>query len=392
MASEAFQPLRLRGLLIPNRVWRAAAFGGGSAAEVAATHAEAARGGMGLSTVAYTSVLASGRKFPAQLLLSDEAGSTSDADLAAIAGAVHAEGMRVAVQLTHGGGFSDRRLAPGGRVIGPSAMFEPATCSFVAEMTVEEARGVAAAFGVAARRAVRAGFDVIELHAGHGYLLSQCLSPALNRRTDGYGGSTANRCRLPLACLAAVRAAVGEAVPVIVKLNVHDGIAGGLEGDEAARVAAAFVAAGADAIVPSCGFVSRNGFYMLRGQVPLLQMAAAAESWALKVLLLLLGRWLVPTHEFREGFLRTRARALLAALPPGTAVGLVGGVTSAATVRQALHDGFAFVQVARAAIRDPDFARKLQRGETPLQCTHCNLCVVATLDPSRAMRCVLSEW
>jgi len=148
----------------------------------------------------------------------------------------------------------------------------------------------------------------------------------------------------------------------------------------------------ADLLVPSGGFVSRNGNYMLRGAVPLPAMRAAMRKSCVKrVALCLLGRFLVPTLPWESGFFAREARQLLAAvrLP----VCLLGGVDSLAVIQQAMADGFSCVALARALLREPDFVTRIQREAAeqrvslPSKCSHCNRCIVGSAMAEMPLRC-----
>jgi 2,4-dienoyl-CoA reductase-like NADH-dependent reductase (Old Yellow Enzyme family) len=265
------QPLPLPcGLVLRNRVVRAAAFAGGDLSEQVATHTEVAAGGVALTTIAYTSVAPGGRTFASQLLLTPEA---APPDLYLIARAVHAHGALLSFQLTHAGSFADVSIAGSGmaRAIAPSPVFELATMSRPREATETDLDQLVDAFASAARVAVGLGeADAVEVHLGHGYLLSQWLCPATNRRTDAHGGSAEARTRFPLRVVRTVREAIGPHRALFVKLNVADGFQGGVEPADVSVLVRALVAEPGlvDGIIPSAGFVSRNGFYMLRGMVP----------------------------------------------------------------------------------------------------------------------------
>jgi 2,4-dienoyl-CoA reductase-like NADH-dependent reductase (Old Yellow Enzyme family) len=278
------EPLTLAcGLVLRNRIIRAAAFAGGTLAEQTATHAEVAAGGVALTTVAYTAVAADGRTFASQLLLTPGA---APAELADVARAVHSHGALLSFQLTHAGSFADMSV-PGsgsGKAIAPSAVFELATLSRPRPATPEDMDRITEQFSAAARVAVGPGeADAVEVHLGHGYLLSQWLCPFTNRRTDEHGGSVENRARFPLRVVRAVRAAVGPRKAVFVKLNVSDGFSGGVSPPDVAALVAALIAEPGlvDGIIPSAGFVSRNGFYMLRGDVPRAGMVSVGGCFAL---------------------------------------------------------------------------------------------------------------
>jgi 2,4-dienoyl-CoA reductase-like NADH-dependent reductase (Old Yellow Enzyme family) len=397
------------GLVLRNRLVRAAAFAGGSAAEQVATHAEVAAGGVALTTLAYTAVSPDGRTFASQLLLT----GTSDAGVAAevaaaratvraVANAVHAHGALLCVQLTHAGGFAARELLPPasdgspGVPFAPSPAWDPAApWRWVREATQDEVARLVCDFAAAARGAVDdGGADGVEVHLGHGYLLSQWLCPALNWRSDGHGGSVQARLQFPLAVVRAVRAAIGPRRALFVKLNTDDGFVGGVTPDDVRTTVQALCAEPGlvDGLVPSAGFVSRNGFFMLRGRVPrdgmvrALARTSSAKAWALSWL----GRWLVPELPFTPRFLADGARAVLdVARSAGVPVIPVGGYTELAHVEAALAEGFAAVQMARALIREPDLPRRWLTGAdaTPSRCIHCNVCVLAALDPQVPTRC-----
>jgi hypothetical protein len=409
MASFAFDaPLTLPcGLTLRNRVVRAAAFAGGSAREQAATLGEAARGGAAAVTVAYTAVSEDGRTFAAQLLLDPR---RAPPDLAEIPRAAHAAGALALFQLTHAGGFADRALVPARAApLAPSALFEPALLGFTRACAEADLARLEGDFAAAARLVCGEGVgaDGVELHLGHGYLLSQWLSPVTNRRADEHGGSAANRLIFPMRVVRAVRAAIGPRKALVVKLNVDDGVAGGVSPADVAETVAALCAERGlvDALVPSAGFVSKNGFFMLRGRVPRAGMVRAISraSWTKGAALSLLGRWLVPELPFAEGFLGDGARGVLRAAA-GVPVFAIGGFVSLGGVEAALAEGFAGVQMARALIREPDIVQRWRRfadaaragaepgagdGDgAPSPCSHCNECVLGSLSPELPARCV----
>jgi len=385
MTARALDPLQLAGLELENRFVKTATYEGlspeGRVSDgLIAHHSEQARHGVALTTVAYAAVHPSGRTFADQLLV------TPDAGLDRLATAVHAAGGRVSIQLSHCGGFSKHRA--GGRPMGPSFALNAYGLAyglpFVRPMTPDDMAETAAAYAEAAAIAVDAGVDALELHCGHGYLLSQFLSPAINRRRDDYGGSLANRLRFPLEVVHAIRARVGEAVPLLAKINLHDGIRGAT-GDEAVPIARALVEAGVNAIVPSGGLVQRSAFYLLRGDVPLSDMVRAESSWLQRISMRILGPLLVRRFPYSSSFFREQARALVDAVD--APVGLLGGVDSAAAVRDALAQGFSFVVMGRALLADPDFIERMAAGEDVVsRCTHCNQCV-ARMD--QGVACVL---
>jgi 2,4-dienoyl-CoA reductase-like NADH-dependent reductase (Old Yellow Enzyme family) len=233
---------------------------------------------------------------------------------------------------------------------------------------------VVADFAGAARLARDSGLDAAEIHFGHGYLVSQFLSPFTNRRRDRWGGSLPNRARLAVEILRAARDAVGPDFPLLLKVNLRDGFPGGLELDESIEVARLLEAEGATALVLSCGFVSRTPLLMLRGEVPVARMAANQDAWHARVGLTLFGRLLVQAWPYEEAFLLEEARRMRAAvrLP----LVLLGGLKSMAAIDRALQAGFELVGMGRALLHDPALPRRLERGETTTSgCVPCNECI-----------------
>ena len=224
--------------------------------------------------------------------------------------------------------------------------------------------------------AIAAGFDAVEIHAGHGYLLSQFLSPWTNSRKDQYGGSLENRLRFPVSVIKHVREIVGPGYPILIKMNCEDGFKGGLTIDEAVQTAKSFESAGASMLVPSCGFTARTSFYMMRGSVPIWEYVKSEKNPITKAGMALFGRLIVKEVPYQALFLFDQAKRIKAAV--NIPVAYIGGVCSVADMDKAMQAGFEFVQIGRATIRDPNVIRKMQSGEiTGVDCDHCNRCVAA---------------
>jgi 2,4-dienoyl-CoA reductase-like NADH-dependent reductase (Old Yellow Enzyme family) len=372
--SPVFSPVRIGGLTLRNPIVRAGCFeglcqGGQVTDRLIEHHRRVAAGGVGMTTVAYCSVSYDGRAFGHEMWMREEILP----GLRHLADAVHAEGAAVSIQLGHCGFFADPKVI-GHRTMGASRQFCAYRMSICKAMTQAEIEEKTMEFARAAAMAKSAGFDAVEIHAGHGYLLSQFLSPYTNYRKDAYGGSLENRLRFPVDVIRRVRNAVGPDFPVLVKMNQSDGFTGGLELDEAVQVARAFEAAGASGLIPSCGFTARTPLFMMRGNVPTLDMARGQEDLLQKVGLILFGNLLVQRYPFAPLFLLEGARKIKDAVH--IPVGYVGGVLSLEGMEQATAEGFAFVEVGRATVRDPDFPRRLESGEiTQSDCDHCNRCI-----------------
>lgn len=371
-----FEPASLGPLHLRNRILRSGCFEGmcpdGAPNDALREHhREVAAGGAAMTTVAYCAVSADGRSYATEMWMRPGIVPA----LRRMTDAIHAEGCAASLQIGHCGRFSDPRVI-GGRALAPSPVFCLFRLSVPREMDRDDLERVAEDFATATTLAREAGFDAVEVHGGHGYLLSQFLSPHTNRRRDAMGGTIEARCRWPGEVVARVREAAGPDMAVLVKTNVTDGFNGGISPDDAAAAARTFEAAGADAVVTSGGFTSRTPFHMLRGEVPVRRMVRNEASWIRRMGLAMFGRMIVreypfePTYYLREG--TPIARTL------GIPAVLVGGVCDLDDLNRAREAGYSFVQMGRAIIRDPRFPERLSRGEvTGSDCDHCNRCVAA---------------
>ncbi len=230
-------------------------------------------------------------------------------DLIRLTAAVHAEGAAASIQLGHCGFFTNKKVI-GKQPMGASAKWCTYCMSRSREMTVRDIEEKTDDFIRAAELAKETGFDAIEIHAGHGYLLSQFLSPWTNKRADRFGGSLENRLRLPMMVIEGVKKAVGSDFPVLVKMNQMDGMSGGISIEDAVKIAKAFENAGADALVPSAGFTSKVPFLMLRGNLPVKEMSNNQSDILKKAGLKLFGRFMVPEHPYKPLFLLEGAKKL----------------------------------------------------------------------------------
>jgi 2,4-dienoyl-CoA reductase-like NADH-dependent reductase (Old Yellow Enzyme family) len=334
-------------------------------------HRKVAAGGIGMTTVAYCAASKDGVAFGHEMWMREEIIPS----LKRLTDAVHKEGAAASIQIGHCGFFANKSVI-GKTPIGPSrklCLFRYSICRAMNEADIERVRND---FGKAAKMAVQAGFDAVELHAGHGYLLSQFLSPWTNNRQDQYGGSLENRLRFPASVIKHVREVVGQGYPILIKMNTEDGFKGGLTIDEAVQVAKSFEAAGASMLVPSCGFTARTSFYMMRGNVPIWDYVKSEKNPITKMGMALFGRVIVKEIPFQELFLFDQAKRIKDAVK--IPVACIGGVCSVADMDKAMQEGFEFVQIGRATIRDPNVIRKMQSGEiTAIDCDHCNRCVAA---------------
>jgi 2,4-dienoyl-CoA reductase-like NADH-dependent reductase (Old Yellow Enzyme family) len=297
--------------------------------------------------------------------------------------AVHATGAAVGAQLGHAGPVANPRSnrAP---ALAPSRHVSPLGTVSRAISTADIER-VTGDFGRAARRAVEAGFDALEIHMGHNYLLSAFLSPKLNRRTDEYGGSVDNRARFARAVARAVRDAAGPGVAVTAKLNMADGVPGGLWLEDSVAVARLLEDDGhLDALTLTGGSSLANPMYLFRGEAPREDFAATLPPLA-RLGFRVVGRRFMPDYPFEEAFFLPYARQFRDALDMPLV--LLGGVTRLDTAELALAEGFSFVAMARALLRQPDLVAQMEVGRSHESlCIHCNRCMPTIY---RGTRCVL---
>jgi 2,4-dienoyl-CoA reductase-like NADH-dependent reductase (Old Yellow Enzyme family) len=343
-----------------------------------------ARGDVALTTVSYGAVSADGRTFNDQMYIHDR----SLKALKVLAREVHAAGGKVSLQLTHCGYFSKNKDLT--YPLAPSKVFNEygalSGLIFSKAMTKTDMDAVAGDFAEAARGAGEAGFDAVEIHMGHGYLLSQFLSPRINKRKDAYGGPIENRVRFPLEVFSAVRAAVGKDFPVLVKLNLNDGIRGGFSLEDCKYVSRELEKNGCTALVLSGGFTSKSPFYLMRGKVPLGGMIRNGSSLAEKLTMAIFGPLIIKAYKFTPNFFLEQAKEIRKAVDMPLVY--LGGVDSRSGIEEILDAGFDFIALARALIHDPGFLIKLRENQIEkTECTRCNKCVVE-MDRG-GVRCVL---
>jgi 2,4-dienoyl-CoA reductase-like NADH-dependent reductase (Old Yellow Enzyme family) len=345
---KVFTPGKIGNLELRNRTIRSGCFEGmcsnatpGDA--LIEHHRKIAAGGIGMTTVAYCAVSRDGVAFEHEMWMREEIIHI----LKRLTDEVHEKGAAASIQLGHCGFFANRSVI-GKTPIGPSRKLCLFRYSICRGMTEEDLRRVREDFGKAAKMAIAAGFDAIELHVGHGYLISQFLSPWTNSRKDQYGGSLDNRLRFPASIIKHVREVVGPGYPILVKMNCEDGFKGGLNLNEAIQVAKRFEKEGASLLVPSCGFTARTSFYMMRGNVPIMEYVKSEKNPFTKIGMALFGRLIVKEIPFEELFLFDQARRIKDAVK--IPVAYIGGVCSIDNMEKVMKEGFEFVQIGRATI------------------------------------------
>jgi 2,4-dienoyl-CoA reductase-like NADH-dependent reductase (Old Yellow Enzyme family) len=381
--SKLFTPAQIGPVTLRNRTIRSAAFEGmgrdnGPTQMLHDYHESVARGGVGMTTVAYAGICRSALSFTTQLWLRPEIVP----DLKHITDSIHSHGAKASIQIGHCGNMTHRSTA-GGTPVGASTGFNLYSPTFVRGLRKDELQELAVQFGDAVRTARDAGFDCVEVHAGHGYLISQFLSPYTNHRHDEFGGTLDSRMRFMRMVMEEVMKAAGSDMGVLVKTNMRDGFKGGLEIDDCVTVAKELEQLGAHALVLSGGFVSKAPMYVMRGEMPIYSMTYYMKQLWLKYGVRMVGKYMIPKEPFRELYFLEDAKRFRRELKMPLVY--VGGVVSRDGAETVLNEGFEFLQMGRALLNDPEFVNHMRQGCERCGCDHVNYCIARMY--SREMAC-----
>lgn len=389
-ARHVFEPLTIGPLTLRNRIIKSATNEGMApqgipSRQLVKLHEALAQGGVGMTTLAYCSVSPDGRTLPGQIVLD----ASTVPHLRALTDAVHRHGAAASAQITHGGCFTFLRERSTPRPLSSSGGFNKVGLMSgmwrKQAMTEANMTQVTRQFVQGAELARAAGFDAVELHMGHGYLLSQFISPLYNRRRDSYGGSLENRLRFPLRVLRAVLEAVGNDLAVICKYSITDGVRGGNTAQDGAAIARLLEAAGAHLLVLSAGMNVESITTLFGSSFPKENRVKAGNP--LIGMAMALQRLKEPEVVFRELYLLEHARKVRAAVKLPLAY--LGGVSSLEGIERAMAEGFEAVAMGRGLICQPDFVNRLSQGLSRHSgCTACNRCVAMMYTPG-GTSCVL---
>jgi len=336
-----------------------------------------------MTTVAYCAVTRAGTTDGHQIVLDNPDVGTG---LRELTEAVHAEGAAIAAQIGHAGPVANP-MGTKSPAVAPSRIFSPLGMRRTQAVSTGDIATIVDQYAHGAGVLREAGFDAIEVHIGHGYLLSAFLSPRLNKRSDEYGGSLENRARFALEVVRAVRAAVGRDIAVTAKINMTDGVRGGFWLDESVQFARMLEADGSlDALTLTGGSSLENPMYLFRGEAPVAEMAEMFPG-ILKTGIKLFGGKFFKEYPFEEAYFLPYARQFRDALTMPLV--LLGGINRLDTISHALDDGFAFVQIGRALLREPELLLEMQKdARRESLCIHCNKCMPTIYTGTR---CVLAE-
>ena len=379
---KLFTPARIGPVELRNRSIRSAAFEGmgknnGPTPMLRDYHLSVARGGVGMTTLAYAGICRSALSFDTQIWLRPEITKP----LREITDGIHAAGAKASIQIGHCGNMTHRSTA-GCMPVGACTGFNLYSPTFVRGLHEDELKDIAQAFGDAVRTARDAGFDCVEVHAGHGYLISQFLSPYTNHRRDRFGGTLDRRMTLMRMCMEEVMKAAGSDMGVLVKTNMRDGFKGGLEIEECLEVARELERLGAHALVLSGGFVSKAPMYVMRGEMPIYTMTYYMKKLWLKYGVRLAGHMMIRNEPYSDLYFLPDARLFRRELK--LPLVYVGGAVDGEGIEKVLDEGFEFVQMGRALLREPDFINRLREDPRHrCDCDHVNYCIARMYSKER---------
>jgi 2,4-dienoyl-CoA reductase-like NADH-dependent reductase (Old Yellow Enzyme family) len=362
--SKLFEPGEINGMKLANRFVRSATWEGMAADDGACTPklidlmVNLAQGGVGLIISSHTYVSPEGQAGPWQIGVYDD---KLIPGLEAMAAAVHENGGKIVMQLAHAGYFANAKLT-GQTPLAPSNV-EGFAKGARQEMSADDIQGVVKAYGAAAQRAQTAGFDGVQIHSAHGYLLSQFLSPAFNQRKDEYGGDIQNRARALVEVLREVRQAVGKDYPVLVKMNCQDFIENGLQPEDSLQAGKMLVENGIDAIELSGGV--------------LISPKLSPSRMGIK-------------SEEKEAYFQNEARAFKGEI--GVPLILVGGNRSFQVAERLVNESVAdYISLCRPLIREPDLVNRWKSGDlSKATCLSDNMCFMPARE-GKGIYCLTEE-
>ena len=387
---DVLSPAKLGPITLRNRTIKSATFEARTpnalvTDDLIEYHRLPAAGGVGMTTVAYCAVSQGGRTEGNGIWMRPEAVP----GFRRLTEAIHAEGAAVSAQIGHAGPVANARSNKA-TALAPVRFFNPIGMRFAKKATRDDIDNVIAAHATAARLAVEAGFDAVEIHLGHNYLASSFLSPLINRRNDEFGGSLENRAKIARGMVLAVRRAVekdGAQIAVTAKLNMADGVRGGISTDES-LITAKWLQddGGLDAIELTAGSSLVNPMYLFRGDAPLKEFAAAFKPplrWGMRMT----GKRFLREYPYREAYLLREAKLFRAEL--SMPLILLGGITNRETMDLAMAEGFDFVAMGRALLAEPDLINRIAADGAAhtvhSACTHCNRCMPTIYSRTRCV-------
>jgi len=388
--SVLFEKTEIKGMELKNRLVRSATHeamadeNGFPTDRLFKLYERLANGGVGLIVTGYTYVSRDG-KFKAML------GIDTDQHISKyrkLVDHVHQNGAKIAMQINHCGRQTTKEMT-GTQPISPSAVKDKSLMVMPREMIGADIERIIEAFTQAARRVKESGFDAVQLHAAHGYLINQFLCPHTNRRKDKWGGSIENRMRFISEIYERTRKCVGNDFPILIKISAYDHMKNGLKPEEGIAMAKKMAEMGFDGIEVSCG-IGEDGGSTLRGDIPFDVILDEWDMYKNKGFLFgfimrKFGSKLMKPVPFTQGYNRESAKNIKEQV--NVPVFLVGGMIDPVFMEDTIHKGEAdYISLCRALVTDPKFPNKIREGSRELsRCIHCNLCLFYLT--TRSVRC-----
>lgn len=341
--------------------------------ELARFHERLGQGGIGMTTVGYCAAESDGR-INEKMLYMDE---RIRPELTRLIQTVQATGAKVSGQLSHCGNFTKSSEFSGYIPRGPSWGLNQLGLAYglpiAGAMSLAQIKERVHVFARAATFMKSVGFDAIEIHCGHGYGISQFISPRTNKRTDQYGGSLQNRMRFALEVIEAVRKSVGDDFPLLAKISMTDGVRGGVSYDDAVEIAAMLDQCGIDAVICSAGTSSMNPMIMFRGDSILDGLLENEPKLIMRLGMRMMGSTFFRDYPYHDNYLLEHAKRIRERVKGG--VCYIGGASSNDNIRTLMAEGFDFIQLGRGLLIDPDFVHHATAEVNYHNaCTHCNQC------------------
>lgn len=372
---QVFEPAPLGPITLRNRTIKAATSEGRSPEgkvtdELIAFHRGLADGGIGMTTLAYCAVDRAGFAAPGEILME----RASLPGLKDFTQAIHEGGAHASAQLGHAGPVASAKIT-GEKSLAPSRFLSPSQFTFSRAITVPEIQQVIRKFADSAELAVEAGFDAIELHFGHLYLVSSFMSPWINKRKDEYGGSIENRSRFAREIAETVKERVGDSIAITAKLSMSDDIKGSIWLDESLRTAQLLDADGhLDALVLTQGSSVFHQMYLFTGDTPIDGFASVMPQ-PFKTGIKVVGKQVLGEYPYKDLYMLESARQFVPSLR-NTQLVLLGGINNYEHMQTGLDEGFDFLAMGRAVLREPDLVARIERDRSvDGRCIHCNKCM-----------------
>ncbi|QCX52441.1 NADH:flavin oxidoreductase [Elizabethkingia sp. JS20170427COW] len=382
--AQIFSPTKLGPITLPTPVIKAATSEGRSpegkvTQALIDFHLDFIKGGVGMTTLAYCAISKVGFATPGEILMARE----NIEGLKKFTQAMHDAGGLASAQLGHAGPLATKQIT-GYQPIAPSKFMNPTSFQTRREITLKEIEEITEQFAEAAEVAADSGFDAVELHFGHLYLVSAFMSPWINKRKDQYGGSIENRTRFAKEILLKVKERVKDRLAIIIKLSMDDGIKGSIWLDESTQTAKILDETGAvDAFELTMGSSVAKQMYLFHGEADIDGMAATQKGnlkW--------FGKKIIGEYPYKDLYMLEAARQFQPIVKNAKLI-LLGGINDFSHISQAFREGFHFVAIGRALLREPEIINNIIKNPYKSGlCIHCNKCMFSVYS---TINCVFTK-